>query len=192
MRLIVVRSALLLLLGALGWAGCGDQLSLFPATFENRVDSAVSMWAATRTPVVLPSGYLVSQRVAVRLDQVPSFDFLYDVTPAGEHIFVPLGALVNTGRTSGNPGFREEPTIPFDSITVAPQQNYVSADTIRFRLGEVYYLRSAVDPSCALGIPYYAKLQILSVDDSAFKVTFRILANINCGYRSLQPGLPTK
>ncbi|HEV8149786.1 MAG TPA: hypothetical protein VGP61_06335 [Gemmatimonadales bacterium] len=192
MRLIVVRFALLLLLGALGSAGCGDPLSLLPAAFENRVDSAVAMYAVSRTPVNLPSGYLVSQRAAVRLDQVPSFDFLYDVTPAGEHVFIPLAALVHTGRTSGNPGFREELSVPFDSIKLPPQQDYITADTVRFRPGEVYYVRSALDPSCSLGIPYYAKLQILAVDDSAFKVTFRILANINCGYRSLEPGIPTK
>jgi len=192
MRPTVVRFALLLLLGVFAWSGCGDPLSLLPPSFENRVDSTAVLYAASRTPVWQRSGWLIGQRSSVRLDQVSTFDFLYDVTPAGEHIFVPYAALVKTGRTSGNSGFREELTLPFDSIKVAQQTDYVSADTIRFRVGEVYYVRSSVDGTCSLGIPYYAKLQILAIDDSAMKVRFAILANINCGYRSLEPGLPTK
>jgi hypothetical protein len=191
MRQTVSRSVLLLLLGAAAAAGCGDPLSLLPPVFENRVDT-VSLWAASRTPVTDPSGFIISQRSAVRLDQVSSFDFFYDVSPAGEHFFLPLAAVVNTGRTAGNPGFREETAIAFDAITLAPQENYVSQDTVRFRVGDIFYARSQVESSCGLGIPYYSKLQILAIDNSEFKVRFKILANINCGYRSLEIGLPKK
>jgi hypothetical protein len=191
MRQTVFRSALLLLLGATAAAGCGDPLSLLPAAFENKVDT-VTLWAASRTAITLESGYVIGARQEVRLDQVSSFDFYYDVSPSGEHFFVPLAAVVNTGRTTGNPGFREEPAIAFDSIKIAPQQNYVSQDTVRFRIGDVFYARSAVEQSCGLGIPYYSKLQILSIDDTEYRVSFQILANVNCGYRSLEIGLPKK
>jgi hypothetical protein len=190
MRPIVVRFALLLLLGAIAWAGCGDPLSLLPAVFANREDT-LKLYAASRTPVVFPSGFLVGQISPVRLDQVSSFDFLYDVNAAGERFFVPLAALANTGRTNGNPGFLLTAT-PFDSITVALQQGYVSADTVAIRVGDVYYVRSVVDPNCGLGIPYYAKLQVLGFDDAAFSVVFRLVANVNCGYRGLELGLPKK
>jgi len=190
MRPTVFRSAVLLLLGALAWAGCGDPLSLLPAVFENRVDT-LAMYAASGTSVGLPSGFLIAQRVPVRLDQVNNFDFIYDITPAGEHVFLPIAALVATGRTTGNPGFQLTAD-DFDSITVALQQGYVSADTVRLSAGQVYFARSAVDPSCGLGIPYYAKLEVIGFDDSARKVAFRILANINCGYRGLEVGLPKK
>lgn len=190
MRPTAFRSALLLLLGAGAWAGCGDPLSLLPAAFPNVVDTT-SIYAASGTPVTQPSGYVIAQRSPARLDQVSTFDFLYDITPAGEHIFLPLAALVNTGRASGNPGFLLA-TQPFDSITIALQQGYVTADTVPLALGEVLYVRSAVDPNCGLGIPYYAKLQVLGFDDSARKVTFQVLANVNCGYRGLELGLPKK
>jgi hypothetical protein len=190
MRPIVFRSALPLLLGVLAWAGCGDPLSLLPAAFENRVE-VDSMYAASGTPVTLPSGFLINARSTVRLDQVSTFDFLYEVTPDGEHLFLPYALLVNTGRTTGNSGFKL--TIEdFDSITVAPQEGYVSADTVRLFLGQVYIARSALDPTCGLGIPYYAKLQVLAFDDIERKVTFRILANVNCGYRGLEVGIPKK
>jgi hypothetical protein len=190
MRPNVIRSALFLLVGTTAWAGCGDPLSLLPANFANRVDT-LQLWAASRTPVVLPSGFIIFSRSAVRLDQVLSFDFIYDVNGAGENYFLPLGALVNTGRTAGNPGFQEAHQA-FDSITVAPQSDYISKDTVRFQVGQVFFARSQVESNCVLGIPYYAKLQILAIDDSAHKVTFRMLANINCGYRGLEIGLPKK
>jgi hypothetical protein len=46
--------------------------------------------------------------------------------------------------------------------------------------------------SCAFGTPYYAKMQVLALDDSARAVRFQILNNINCGYRGLTVGLPTR
>ena len=191
MRQTVFRFALSLLLGVPALAGCGDPLSLLPAAFENRVDT-LSLWATSRSPVTQPSGYIIGQRLPVRLDQVTSFDFLYDENAAGEHYFIPLAALVSTGRTSGNPGFREEPTLGFDAITLAPQSEYISADTVRFRVGDVFYARSQVESSCGLGIPYYAKLQVLGIDAVEHFVRFRILANINCGYRGLEIGIPEK
>lgn len=190
MRSSVVRSALLLLLGATALAGCGDPLSLLPAVFENRVDT-LDLYAATRTPVTLPSGFVISQRNVVRLDQSPAFDFLYDLTPSGEPAFMPLAAVVNTGRTTGNPGFRAS-EVPFDLITIAEQQNYITSDTVRIRVGDVYFVRSTIDGSCGLGIPYYGKLQVLALSDEGRQVTFQILTNINCGYRGLETGLPTK
>src|ERR1043166_4806171 len=190
MRLTVLRSAFLLLLGVTAWAGCGNELSLLPATIENQVDTT-SLFATSLTPVTAPSGFQISSKTRVRLDQVNTFDFLYDVNAIGDHYFLPLAALVNTGKTTGNAGFRLAST-PFDSITIAPQSDYVSSDTVFFRLGDVLFARSGVESTCTLGIPYYAKLQILAIDDSAHRVKFQVLINSNCGYRGLAVGLPTK
>src|ERR1700730_6990666 len=164
MRPIALRFALLFLLGAATLAGCGDPLSLLPARFGNRVDT-LFVYAASRTPVPFPSGYVISQLSSVRLDQVSTFDFLYDVSRSGEAVFMPLAAMVKTSSTTAQPGFRAT-TVPFDSIKVAEQTGYVTNDTIPIRAGDVFYVRSAVDPNCGLGIPYYAKLQVLVVGDS--------------------------
>ena len=39
-----------------------------------------------------------------------------------------------------------------------------------------------------LGVPLYGKIEILGFQDST--VTFKVLANKNCGYKDLLPGLP--
>jgi hypothetical protein len=44
---------------------------------------------------------------------------------------------------------------------------------------------------CVTGIGYlYAKLQVLAIDTLARRIDLKILANQNCGYRSLTPGNP--
>lgn len=171
-------------------AACGGDITLNPAVFENRTDT-LQLWAATGTPIFRPSAYLIATRSAVRLDQLASFDFIYDITPLGEPILLPMAAVANTGRTTGNPGLLPT-TTPYDSITVAEQTGYITTDTVRVRVGDTFYARSQVSPACFLGIPYYAKLQIIAMNDVERSVWIQVLSNINCGYRSLAPGLPKK
>jgi hypothetical protein len=171
-------------------AGCGDPLSLNPAIFSNREDT-VKLWAATETPIHLPSGYVIVGRTGVRLDQVSGFDFIYDISPEGRRVLVPYAALVPTSGTSGTPGLQATSS-EFDAIAVAEQVGYVLKDSVDAVLRQVYYVRSTLDPGCSLRIPYYAKLEVLGFDSNERSVTFRILTDINCGYRGLQPGLPTQ
>jgi len=65
-----------------------------------------------------------------------------------------------------------------------------TADTVQIRVSDVFYARSQPAPTCILAIPNYAKLEVLSMNDSSRSVEIQVLANINCGYRSLEPGLP--
>lgn len=170
--------------------GCGNPLSLAAPLYENRVDT-VRVWAASQTPIFQPSGYSITLRSVERLDQVASFDFLYDIDPSGRRIFLPFEAVAHTGRLAGNAGLQATAT-PFEDITEAQQLGYLTTDTIPVALGQVFYGRSVIDPNCGLGIPYYAKLKVLEFDDSDRSVKFEVLANINCGYRSLAVGLPEK
>jgi hypothetical protein len=190
MRSTQLFSAFCALSAAAALTGCGDPLSLLPARFENREDT-VAVWAATNTPINLPSAYILSARTRVRLDQVSTFDFVFDVDPAGRFVLLPLGAVVNTGGATGIPGLQKTPT-PFASITTAEQLGYITKDTVVLSVGDIYYVRGTVDPECFLGIPYYGKLQILALDEAERGLRFRILTNINCGYRGLQPGIPTQ
>ena len=190
MRPISVISAYCALLAAAALAGCGDPLSLLPAQIENREDT-VTVFAATNTPLNLPSGYIIPARQRVRLDQVSSFDFIYDVDPTGRAVLLPLGAVVNTGTTGGLPGFLPTQT-PFADIVLAEQLGYITKDTVVAEVGKVYYVRATLDGTCALGVPYYAKMEIIGVDAPTRSMRFRIVTNVNCGYRGLQLGIPKK
>src|SRR5512147_1724698 len=128
MRLVTPLSALagVLVVSALG--GCGNALSLLPASQENVVDTVV-VWAATNTPIYEPSGYSIVSRSRIRLDQGNTFDFIFDIDAKGRHVFLPVAAIASTGRTTGNAGFQPTDT-PFENITVAQQLGYITNDTV--------------------------------------------------------------
>jgi hypothetical protein len=190
MRPTSVFTAFCALMAAAVLSGCGDPLSLLPAQIENREDT-VTVWAATNTPLNLPSAYNIESRQRVRLDQVSSFDFIYDVDPAGRTVILPLASVVSAGSVSGLPGIQETAT-PFDDITIAEQLNYITKDTMVTDVGKVYYLRATLSGSCSLGVPYYAKMEVLAIDAPTRSMRFRVVTNVNCGYRGLELGLPKK
>jgi hypothetical protein len=168
-------------------AACGDDFTLPPPIATNRVETVV-LYALSGTPVGAPSGYHLELRRVVRTDQTSLFDFAFDITPAGEPVFLPTGPL---GLGEGS-GLQVAPA-PFDSITIAPTGGYVYDSTAAADSGAELLVQSRVT-TCSYGgsASYYAKLRVLSVDLVERRVDFQVLVNANCGYRGLEPGLPTQ
>lgn len=190
MRFTALRPAFLFAALVSVAAGCQDPFERPPAAFVNR-DDTVSVYAITGTPLFRPSGYVLLFRVPVRLDQVSSFDFAFHIDQNGRAAFLPFELVARTGRTSGNPGLLPSQSA-FEAITDAEQTGYVTSDTVYITEGQRLFARSAVDPGCFIGVPYYAKLEVITIDTVNRGVRFRIMVNVNCGYRGLQPGLPTR
>lgn len=190
MRLTTLVSAASAFLTAALLAACGDPLSLAPASIENRVDT-LRLYSVSQTAIQFPSAYIMAARTATRLDQVVTFDFLYDTDDDGGHFFVPYAAVAPTTQTVRLPGFLAT-TTAFNAITVGEQVGYVINERIPLTVGQVLYVRSAVHPNCGIGLPFYGKLEVLSFDDEARSVRFRLLVNVNCGYRGLELGIPKK
>jgi hypothetical protein len=164
-------------------AACGDEL--FPASFENFEDEVV-LGALIGTAPPIPSGYSISDARTVRTDLSASFDFAYVIDAAGKHFLVPIDAL-GLGSSSSNPGLLKSAEA-FASITSAPNNGYVTSDSIEVAVGDVLVGRSRL--SCFLGVPQYAKIEVMALDAAAKTIRLKVLANINCGYRSLAPGIP--
>jgi len=172
-------------------AACGDPLGLPQAVIENRVDT-LSLYALSGTPVASPSGYRLEFRQAVRTDQIPTFDFAFDIDTAGRAVLLPTGAL-RLGRMSGG----QIASVPFDSIRIAPNSGYELDSALVVDIGTVAIVHSR-PTSCTFGIAavYYAKLRVLDLDLTAGpngrRIEFEILVDTNCGYRGLEPGLPSR
>src|SRR5207249_10062296 len=83
--------------------------TLFPYTTLFRSVDSVSLWALDGTPLTTPSAYSISGRVAVRTDQTTGFDFAFNITPSGEAVLLPTGALRSEEHTS-------EPQSRFDLV----------------------------------------------------------------------------
>ncbi len=182
-----------LLLAAGFAAACGDPYGLGDPLYENRVDT-LTLYAVNGTPLRTPSAYLLAARAAYLLgiEELPyDFDFMYRIDAEGP-MFVPFGAIDPASADSAGTGLAGflATTASFDAIAEGQQTGYVTQEPIAIEVGRVLFVRSALPNGCSLEIPYYAKLEVLSLDQSTRSVRFRILTNINCGYRGLLPGYP--
>jgi hypothetical protein len=168
-------------------SACDDPLNLVQATAVNTVDTA-TIYALRGTAVVLPSGYDVPSESPARTDVV-AFDFAFDLSEAGQSLIYPAGSL---GLTRG-PGLQKV-TEAFDVVQSAPLTGYNDSLAVNVVAGDVFVVRSRpYIVGCELTgeLPRYGKFRVISVDPTARSLTLETLVNRNCGYRSLQPGLPT-
>jgi len=177
-------------------AACNDPFAILPASISNTVDT-VEIYAVNGTAIDKASGYVIPDRSPVRIGMdAPryNFDFLYRIDPTTGGEFVPYSAVTPVAASSsasGRAGFLASSST-FEAITQAEQTGFVVDKPVKLEVGLVLQARSGLPNGCFLGIPYYAKLQVLSFDPVQRSVKFQILANVNCGYRGLEPGLPKR
>lgn len=182
-----MRYRILLVLGlAAVTAGCSVDDLRPTASIANTVDT-VTLGALHGSALVTPSAFSVANNTTVRTDLSSNFDFAYDIV-AGQHQLIPVQLLNLLTKSTTNPGFIRS-TIPFDSILTAPINGYELDSAEVVAPGDVFLVRSVILCS-STGTASYGKLEILSIDDSVKTLTFRVLADVNCGYHDLQPGIP--
>lgn len=170
-------------------SGCSDSNGLPDPTITN-VERTETLYALVGTPVATPSAYALDGGRRVRTDSTINFDFAYNVEPDGRRVFVPRAALNIEPAANVNPGLQPR-TESFEGITVAPSNGYITDRVIPIAVGERYAVRGRV--TCAtIGVPKYGKLEVVSFDDIARAVTFRVLTDENCGFKGLEPGLPDR
>ena len=188
-----MRTSLLLgtvLVGAL--AGCSDPNALPPATETNVVDT-LTLYSLNGTPISEASGFAVELGREVRTDLFSAFDFVFSVDSLGRPLLVPaVGA--GMPESSLNPGLLPQGTaaggLSFDQIVLAPFDGYLTTDSLETAVGNTYVVRSRI--LCSIGVPRYSKFEVLELNLAAdtLRMTVQALTNFNCGYRSLEPGLP--
>jgi len=179
----------LTLAAGIALGACGDPNFLGPAQSTNEI-TTVRLWAIQGTPIHLPSAWSVAFRTRIRLDQTADFDFAFDIDAAGRPVLLPLGTI-GLPRTTGSPGLIPTP-LTWDAITAAQVNGYVVDDTIPIAVGDRLFVRSAISTISSNTYPLYGKVEIQEIDLIERSVGFRILTNLNCGYKSLEPGLPAK
>jgi len=168
-------------------AACDATTGLPPATFTNVVDT-ISLYALDGTPLSAPSGYNLAGNQVVRTDRAIRFDFAFNITPAGQAVLLPTGAM-GLGRSSGI----QLQTLPFDAVTIAPTTVYVDSLAVPLDSGTVAVLHSQAT-TCVFGaiVFYYGKVEVLAIDTVARRIDLQVLVDQNCGYRGLEPGIPRR
>jgi hypothetical protein len=168
---------------------CSDSNGLPDATLTN-AERTETLYALVGTPVRTPSAYSIDGGLRVRTDTTSNFDFAFDIQANGQHVLIPRAALGIDSSASVNPGLLARTDL-FEAIAVAPSNGYITDRVVPIALGERYVVRSRL-VCTTLGVPKYGKLEIISFDEVARTVALRILTNDNCGFKGLEPGLPSR
>jgi len=189
-RLPVLLSASLL--AGVG-LGCSDSL-LGPANNVNTVDT-VTLYALRGTAISLPSAYNMVANVGnilfalpVGTDTTSQFDFAFDITASGAPLIYPAGVL----GLSTEPGLQRS-SRAFEDLKTAPADGYQRDSSFVMAQQDVFLARSrSTFVGCLyLGsVPRYGKFRVLGIDLVARSITLETLVNLNCGFKSLEVGVP--
>jgi hypothetical protein len=179
---------LLIFLPVLAWAGCSSSTGLASPSLENVLDT-VTLASLSHGALRQPAAYSVPDRLAVLTFQTTGFDFLFDFDSAGRAVVLPLAVVGLSPTGSVKPGLLAT-TTAFDDMVRAPLNGYVTDDTIPVTPGDRFYVRSRPICTDLGGLSEYARMEVLAVDSAAQTLTFQVVADDNCGYRSLALGYP--
>jgi hypothetical protein len=175
--------------------GCDNTLALPLATVANVIDT-VTLYALQGTAIIEPSGFDVVNARPARTDrQGEQFDMAFDIDETGLALIFTTASLGLDVESAIQPSDRN-----FADITIAPLEDYEMEEPLEVGVESVFLVRSRPDAgvgttACAffLGqLPRYGKFRVLSLDAGTRQITLEILVNLNCGYRSLEAGVPIR
>ncbi len=173
---------------AIGFGACGGGIQLPNPTFINFVDT-LELYSLRGTPVPTASAFDIVRGFPARMELGDEFDFAFDFSDGDTAIMIPGQALGIPVESGVQPMDRA-----FDDILIAPVDDYIDDSIMSVDVGTVFAGRSRLAPdfcSAFLGaLPRFAKFEVLAIDRVEGKITLKYLVNFNCGYRSLEPGLP--
>lgn len=169
-------------------AACGDPAAL-RARFEVASDTLV-VYAITSSPIGYPTALNTAAMRVLRAEGDLSFDVAFDI--AGDSVSLIPAQLVigaNLGRKVGI----QRSSVAFDSLTFAPRNGYNDSTVTTVGRGDVAVI-SAETSYCQFDLArvVYSKLVIDDFDAESREISFRIVVDPNCGFRSFLPGVPTR
>lgn len=177
-----------------GLSGCDDTLGL--RAYVSVAYDTLSAYGMTATPVSFPVAYSASDGLVVRVDPTIAFDVAFDLTTDGRVRLIPARRISTTRLLSGLATATPRVGMQlvkgtFESMTKAPTGGYTYDSTFVVAPGEGVVFELASD-ACqySLASQLYAKLVVDSVASARRQIYFRAVRDPNCGFRSLQPGVP--
>lgn len=177
-----------------GLTACDDTLGL--RAFREVEFDTLTAYAMTQTPVSFPSAYSASAGIVVRVDPEIAFEVAFDLPGMGKVQLIPARRISPTRLVTGIP--TPSPSVgmqlikgTFESMTRAPTGGYSFDSTFTVAPGEGVVMELSGD-ACqfSLASQQYAKLVVDSVNLARRQIHFRAVRDPNCGFRSLQPGIP--
>ncbi len=172
-------------------AACNNPLALPEAVAGNFVDT-LTLHALRGTPIDTPSGYNIALRLPARTDRGSEpFDFAFDIDADDIPLIFPTRAL-----GLGSASAIKMSDRAFAEITVAPLDDYELDSALVVGVDSIFVVRSVPTTFACIfflgALPRYGKFRVLDIDPVNRQITLEALVNVNCGYRSLEPGIPTQ
>lgn len=185
-------SALLVAVGAVvAMDGCTDSTA-FRAQFANE-ERRLTAYALNGTAPTLPAGVSVRAGSVTRVDPTLAFDLAFDMDGFGAVTVYSARRVAGELSSVSRVGFQIDSVNLYDHITRAPTSGFAYDTALALVTGQTLLI-DVIEASCQgqsfLGFNIRAKLMIDSVDAARRAVYFRMLANSNCGFRSLLEGIP--
>jgi len=172
---------------------CGDPQSL-QAFLPTALDT-YAVFALTGTPAEFPSAINTYVRAVVRVDGNANFDVAFDLDEQGRVVVLPVQKVVSLLTSSRRVGLRQVEG-DFDLVTIAPPGTYADS-TLVVSPGQVFVIqsiRNGINDACQFDIsPFiYTKMQVDSVVVPSRTIFVQTVLDPNCGFRSFEPGVPSR
>lgn len=176
-----------------GTAACRDPLEL-QADRQTAIDT-LSVFALSGTPPGFPNALTITGRQTVPVSGFGAFDVAFDIDGSGQVLVHAARRIVSTGGFAPQVGLQKVGGT-FESVLMAPETGYKVDSTLVVVTGDVVVLEAvhnAQGDLCTFAIsPYvYAKIVIDTIFPGNRTIKFRLGTDLNCGFRSFAPGIPT-
>jgi hypothetical protein len=183
----MIRLGLALTCSVAALAACGDPVRI-RAQFEIVADT-VTVFAVTGTPIIAPAALSTVRHEAVRIETTRDFDIVFDIDDAGRAVLYPVQLV---GGSPGTTGIQKTDQT-FDAILEAPRDGYVRDSATVLDEGDVVLIE-AEPVFCVATIQpsIFSKLVVDEIDTATRSVRVRIVVDPNCGFRSLDEGIPER
>jgi len=182
------RSLVALVAVAFAAVGCDDPFQIQARNIN--IDAGFELWALSGSPAAFPSGLLVPQASAVRLDAAGSFDLAFDIDRDGRLMVLPVASVVSPIAGTRTIGFQRA-TGSYNALLEAPNNGWQNDTLLLVNEGQSFFVKVSTQ-FCQFDLrqDIYAKFLVDSVIPAERRIKLSARVNPNCGFRSLVSGLP--
>jgi hypothetical protein len=172
------------------FSGCDDPTAI-DAQFNNLERRGI-VYAMNGTPISLPAAVAIRSGLAVAVDANFAFDIAFDLDSTGA-VKVLTQARVASQLVSVHRVGLHVSDLPFAEVLSAPNSGFTYDSLTTLPMGKTLVV-DVIEGSCGfgsfLGPNIYAKITIDSVVPATRAIYMHVMANPNCGFRSLIAGKP--
>ncbi len=179
-------------LAALGAAllvlACEDPFKLTASRSNDSLNFVV--WAITGTPDEYPTALRIPQSTLVLPLPDGNFDIAFDLNPNDSLVILPVQSVVTPLLGAHSVTFFRTAAV-FDQIVEAPINGWTADSAFVVGVGETFLVKvSGSFCQFELRQEIYAKFEVESIIPSERRARLRGKVDPNCGFRSLQDGIP--